>query len=60
MVVNRLPGIEDYWSTDQFMIIKTTQNVMKTNRFQTILQDAHLLITREKISVIKVSKVDPL
>ena len=41
MAINKLPSIEDYWSTDQYIGNQNIQKVMTRTRFQTILQNMH-------------------
>ena len=41
MGINKLPSLEDYWSTDKCTGNEKIQNVMTRTRFQTILQNLH-------------------
>ena len=41
MGINKLPSLEDYWSTDKCIGIEKIQNVMTRTRFQSILQNLH-------------------
>ena len=39
MGINKLPSLEDYWSTDKCIRNEKIQNIMKRKRFQSILQN---------------------
>ena len=39
--INKLPCLEDYWSTDKCIRNEKIQNVMTITRFQSILQNLH-------------------
>ena len=41
MSINKLPSLEDYWSTDKCIRNDKIQNVMTRTRFQSILQNLH-------------------
>ena len=41
MVINKLPFLEDYWSTDKCIRNEKIQNVMTRTKFQSILQNLH-------------------
>ena len=41
MGINKLPYLEDYWSTDKCLGNEKIQNVMTRKRFQPILQNLH-------------------
>ena len=41
MGINKLPSLEDYWSTDKCIGNKKIQNVMTRTRFQSILKNLH-------------------
>ena len=41
MGINKLPSLEDYWSTDKCIGNEKIQNVMTRTRFQSILQNLH-------------------
>ena len=41
MGINKLPYLEDYWSTDKCLENEKIQNVMTRKRFQPILQNLH-------------------
>ena len=41
MGINKLPSLEDYWSTDKCIGNEKIQNVTRT-RFQSILQNLHI------------------
>ena len=52
MGINRLPSLEDYWSTDKCIGNEKIQNVMARTRFQSILQNLHFPITTMTIKLI--------
>ena len=39
--INKLPSLEDYWSSDKCIGNEKIQNVMTRTRFQSILQNLH-------------------
>ena len=41
MGINKLPCLEDYWSTDKCIRNEEIQNVMARTRFQSILKNLH-------------------
>ena len=41
MGINKLPSLEDYWSTDKYIRNEKIQGVMTRTRFQSILQNLH-------------------
>ena len=41
MGINKLPSLENYWSTDKCIGNEKIQNVMTRTRFQSILQNFH-------------------
>ena len=41
MGINKLPSLEDFWSTDKCIRNEKIQNVMTRTRFQSILQNLH-------------------
>ena len=41
MGINKLPSLEDYWSTDKCTGNEKIQNIMTRARFQSILQNFH-------------------
>ena len=57
MVINKLPSLEDYWSTDKCIGNEKIQNVMARARFQSIYTESSFFpITTLAIKLINRTK----
>ena len=60
MGVNKLPSLEDYWSTDKFIGNEKIQNIMIKTRFQSILQNLHFSNNGNEDKIDKLYQIRPV
>ena len=60
MGINKLPSLEDYWSTDKCIGNEKIQNVMTRTRFQSILQNLHFSNNDNDDKTDKLYKIRPV
>ena len=60
MAINKLPSIEDYWSTDRCIGNEKFQNTMTRTRFQQILQNLHFNDNHNTDKTDKTFKMKPI
>ena len=58
--MNKLPSLEDYWSTDKCIGNEMIQNVMTRTRFQSILQNLHFSNNDNDAETDKSYKIRPV
>lgn len=60
MSINKLPSLEDYWSTDRCIGNEKIRNVMTRTRFQLILQNLHFNDNEKDDKTDKTYKIKPI
>ena len=60
MGINKLPSLEDYWSTNKCIGNEKIQNVMTRTRFQSILQNLHFSNNDNDDKTDKLYKIRPV
>ena len=60
MSINKLPSLEDYWSTDKSIGNEKIQNVFTRTRFQSILQNLHFSNNNNYNKTDKLYKIRPV
>ena len=60
MGINKLPSLEDYWSTDKCIGNGKIQNLITRTRFQSVLQNLHFCNNENDNKIDKSRKIRPV